>query len=306
MKKWTIIVENEFKAHSEPKIITISSIFLRNILIALSVFLFISLSIFTIAKFYHLEPNALYSLNAKKQMLLSSLEEKNNYIDSLIDQMESFIAFEKKLRTFSNLQPLSEDIRKLGIGGYEIEDKRIKNINGDIKKVLKNLDNRLYQINNIVEFETNNIKDAEINIKEQYNLLKHKPSIMPTYGWITSKFGYRIDPMSGKRHFHAGIDIANDPGTPIYAPADGKVIFVGVLSGYGNVLKIDHGYGYVTVYAHLKKILVRKGQTIKRHQKIALMGNSGKSTGPHLHYEVRIFNKKINPFGFIDRDTVIR
>jgi len=246
------------------------------------------------------------TLNAKKTFLYSSLENNNIYIDSLMKDINNFVDFEKRLRILSNLDPISEDIRKLGVGGYDVEDKRIQNVDGSIKKVIKNLDNRLFQINNIINFESNNITDEKINLDEQYKLLKHKPSIMPTYGWITSPFGYRIDPVSKKRHFHAGIDIANDRGTPIYAPADGTVIFVGVLSGYGNVLKIDHGYGYITVYGHLKRILVKKGEKITRHQKIALMGNTGKSTGPHLHYEVRIFNKKINPFGYIDKDTVVQ
>ena len=144
------------------------------------------------------------------------------------------------------------------------------------------------------------------SLEKHYDLLKHKPSVMPVNGWITSKFGTRTDPFTKKSDFHPGIDIANDESTPIYAPADGKVIFTGNLSGYGKVIKIDHGYGYITLYGHLRKILVKNGDSISRHQKIALMGSTGKSTGPHLHYEVRIFNKKMDPFQYIDRDSIIQ
>ncbi len=306
MKKWTIIIENEFMGNHKPKIFCITSSQMRNIAVVLISIAVFSAGVFVIAKVNHLDPNAKFSLNARKYMLIRDVQNKNTHIDNLIGNMESFVMMEKSLRTLANLEPVPEDVRKLGIGGYTVSDSRIEHIDGSMKKVLTNLDNRLFQAQNIIDFEVDNVDDININLSEQYNLLKHKPSIMPTYGWITSKFGERKDPFTGKKEFHPGIDIANDYNTPIYASADGEVIYAGVLSGYGNVIKIDHGYGYITMYAHLKKILVSNGTKVSRHQLIAKMGSTGKSTGPHLHYEVRLFNKKTDPFKFIDRDTVVR
>ena len=306
MKKWTIILENEFKGDHCPKTVVITEKQVKIFITIITIVFTFSLGIFGIAKFNHLEPNAKIALNARKEMLIREICSKNMYIDGLIDNMEKYVNMEKNLRVLANLEPLPDDIRKLGVGGYTVTDKRIEGIDPGIKKIVNNLDSRLFQAMNIIKLEKSNIEDININFSEQCNHLKHKPSIIPTNGWITSKFGIRKDPLSKKIKFHHGLDIANDYNTPIYASANGEVIFTGTLSGYGNSIKIDHGYGYNTFYGHLKTILVKVGDKVNRHQQIALMGNSGRSTGPHLHYEVRIFNKKIDPFDFIDRDTVVR
>ena len=306
MKKWTIILENEFKGDHCPKTIVITEKQVKIFISVITIVFIFSLGIFGIAKINHLEPNAKFALNARKEMLIREICSKNMYIDGLIDNMEKYVNMEKNLRILANLEPLPDDIRKLGVGGYTVTDKRIEDIEPGIKKIINNLDSRLFQAMNIIKFEKTNIEDININLSEHHNHLKHKPSIMPTKGWITSKFGIRKDPLSKKIQYHHGLDIANDYNTPIYASANGEVVFTGTLSGYGNSIKIDHGYGYNTFYGHLKTILVKVGDKVDRHQQIALMGNSGRSTGPHLHYEVRIFNKKIDPFDFIDRDTVVR
>lgn len=306
MKKWTIILENEFKGDHCPKTVVVTEKQVKMLITIIAIVFTFSFGIFGIAKINHLEPNAKFALNAKKEMLIRDIHSKNIYIDGLIANIEKYVNMEKNLRILANLEPLPDDIRKLGVGGYTVTDKRIDDIEPGIKKIINNLDSRLFQAMNIIKFEKSNIEDINVNLSEQYNHLKHKPSIMPTKGWITSKFGVRKGPLSNKIEFHHGLDIANDYNTPIYASANGEVIFTGTLSGYGNCIKIDHGYGYSTFYAHLKEILVKVGDKIDRHHQIALMGSSGRSTGPHLHYEVRIFNKKINPFGFIDRDTVVR
>lgn len=305
MRKWTIIVENEF-ATSKPLVFVVTKKMLNiTSAIVLSV-LAVSLSVYGVAKMNNLDADALYRLQAQNRYLVSSLEKSNHYITSLIGRMDRFVSIEKKIRTLANLAEIPEDVRKLGIGGYDIEDKRISTLNTETKKMIGNLDSRLYQAKNVVDFEYNSIADVKASLEKHYDALKHKPSIMPTNGWVTSKFGPRTDPFTKKSDYHPGVDIANDESTPIYAPADGQVIFTGNLAGYGKVIKIDHGYGYITLYGHLRKILVKNGDKVTRHQKIALMGSTGKSTGPHLHYEVRIFNKKMDPFQYIDRDSIVQ
>jgi len=306
MKKWTFIIENEYNGNSRPFAFTITAAALRNISLAVLSILVFSLGLYTVAKIYHLDPNAKYNLSAKKNLINNQISQKNEYVNRLMERMENIIVLEKHMRVLANLDPIPSDVRDLGIGGYRVVDKRINSINGSTREMINNLDSRLYQVENIINFEKRNIDDIKINLSQEHELLKHKPSTMPTRGWVTSKFGNRTHPITGKSEMHRGLDIANDFNTEIYAPADGKVVFSGRLPGYGRVLKIDHGYGYQTIYAHLNRYLVRKGDIVTRHQKIGLMGNSGISTGPHLHYEVRIFNKRIDPMGFIDRDTVIR
>ena len=118
-------------------------------------------------------------------------------------------------------------------------------------------------------------------------------------GTITSTFGYRSDPFTGRAAFHAGMDFSGPEGTDIYAVAPGVVTYAGIKSGYGNVVEIDHGTGYVTRYAHARSVAVRVGDRVSRDQLIAFMGNTGRSTGTHLHYEVLQGNRQIDPSTFV-------
>lgn len=136
-------------------------------------------------------------------------------------------------------------------------------------------------------------------LSEKQNLLAATPSIKPSKGWFTSGFGYRISPFTGKPAMHNGLDIAASPGSPVYAPADGIVSFAGYDEGYGKLVSIDHGYGVVTRYGHNSQIYVQVGQKVNRWDIIAAVGNTGRSTGPHCHYEVRVNNVPVNPINFI-------
>ena len=134
--------------------------------------------------------------------------------------------------------------------------------------------------------------NLEETVKEFTAVLAATPSIWPLIdngsGWISSNFGSRRDPFTGKQAFHSGIDIGIWSGTPVVATADGIVSFSGEKAGYGNVVDIDHGYGYQTTYAHNQKLIVHNGQRVKRGEVIAYSGNTGRSTAPHLHYEVKV------------------
>jgi murein DD-endopeptidase MepM/ murein hydrolase activator NlpD len=131
------------------------------------------------------------------------------------------------------------------------------------------------------------------------SLLNSTPSIRPARGWLVSKFGYRISPFTGKAAMHNGIDIAAAPGTPIFAPADGIVTFAAFDETYGKLIAIDHGYGIMTRFGHNSQIYVQVGQKVKRWDVIAAIGNTGRSTGPHCHYEVRLNNVPIDPSNYI-------
>lgn len=127
------------------------------------------------------------------------------------------------------------------------------------------------------------------------------PRMWPAHGQLTSGFGWRSDPVHGTTRFHAGIDIANDPGTPIHAVAAGRVVAAGDSSGYGRAITIDHGFGITTVYAHCTTLRVREGDLVKKGDYIATMGSTGKSTGPHLHFELRIDESAHDPIRYLPR-----
>ncbi len=136
-------------------------------------------------------------------------------------------------------------------------------------------------------------------LSQQKALLSSIPSFSPVDGWVTSGFGQRISPFTGETGIHQGIDIAAPVGTPILAPADGVVIFTGAKAGFGNFIMIAHGYGVVTRYGHNHTNMVQPGQKVSRGEQIATVGMSGRTTGPHVHYEVVVNGKTENPQKFI-------
>jgi len=129
--------------------------------------------------------------------------------------------------------------------------------------------------------------------------LASMPSIWPTKGWLTSRFGPRVSPFTGRRQMHAGLDIATAMGSPILAPADARVSYVGRKGPLGNTLILDHGFGVKTIYGHTKEIKVKPGESVERGQEIASVGSSGRSTGPHLHYVVEVKGKARDPLDYI-------
>lgn len=137
------------------------------------------------------------------------------------------------------------------------------------------------------------------SLSERQSLLNATPNIKPARGWITSRFGYRLNPFTGKQAMHAGIDIAAAPGSPVYAPADGIVTFASYDESYGKLVSIDHGYGVSTRFAHNSQIYVHVGQKLSKWDVIAAVGNTGRSTGPHLHYEVRISGTPVDAMNFV-------
>ena len=137
------------------------------------------------------------------------------------------------------------------------------------------------------------------HISKQRELFRYTPSIWPCKGMISSPYGVRFHPIFNMKFFHRAIDIANKKNTPIVATADGVVVFSGWMRGYGNVIAIEHGQKYRTVYAHLAKNLVNKGEFVTKGQEIGKMGNTGRSTGPHVHYELHLNKRPINPMKYL-------
>ena len=161
------------------------------------------------------------------------------------------------------------------------------------------LDLRLDNVRDEARRRERSLRELQELLADQRSLLRSLPSIWPTRGWVTSGFGPRVSPFTGERAMHEGIDVATAAGAEILAPADGVIVFSGTRGGYGKMLILDHGYGVETRYGHNAENLVTVGQKVKRGQKIATVGNTGRSTGPHLHYEVRLNGIPENPRRYI-------
>lgn len=172
-----------------------------------------------------------------------------------------------------------------GIGGMEPRGERLEDDLGALQEQLKGL--------------VNNMDRLEVGLDERQLKLSSMPTIAPVKGIYTSSFGYRKDPFTGKRAFHQGIDITAPKGRAVQAPGDAVVIKAGRAAGYGKVVYLAHGFGLVTRYGHLSKIEVKPGQKVRRGDTIARVGNTGRSTGTHLHYEVRLNGQAVNPLGYV-------
>jgi murein DD-endopeptidase MepM/ murein hydrolase activator NlpD len=164
---------------------------------------------------------------------------------------------------------------------------------GELKSIVSNLNN--YSLVNDTSLKVKTF-DKELNL-----LLDSIPTIWPTTGRISDTFGIRLDPFTRRKTFHYGIDIAAGYGTNIKSSAAGKVVQTGYLSGYGRAVKIDHGRDLYTLYGHTSKLLVKKGQYVKKGEVIAKVGSSGRSTGPHLHFEILLQNSPIDPLLYLEK-----
>ncbi len=245
----------------------------------------------------------LRTLKAENEFLNKKLEEISNKFKSLNAQVDSLAKQNNELRVAANLPSISEDEALLGVGGGEYNnsvDFLTENSGINLKSALSYLD----EVSRKVSFEKEQYLAIKSKLKENKQLYEAIPAIKPANGELTAHgFGMRFHPILHVRKMHAGVDIIVDRGSPVFASGAGKVDFVGRRGGYGLTIEIDHGFGYRTIYAHLSKALVRRGQKVNRGSLIAKSGNSGLSTGPHLHYEVHHNGIKVNPEDFFFNDV---
>jgi murein DD-endopeptidase MepM/ murein hydrolase activator NlpD len=227
----------------------------------------------------------------------SSLKEKvkslaNDY-KLLSDELNNVRDFSDQLRLAANLEPLTIEERLLGIGGKK--NISFSGFGADIDEALDIID----EVKTKFEFEKSNYETISAKLKTNSELFESIPAIIPTKGtYSVQSYGNRLHPILKVYRKHNGLDILNDIGTPVKSTGKGKVVFLGNKGGYGLAIEIDHGFGYRTIYGHLSKSLVKEGQTVKRGDLIAKSGNSGLSSGPHLHYEVLHNGQNLNPADF--------
>lgn len=187
----------------------------------------------------------------------------------------------------------------VGGGALELQKALKEGLSAEKERLLERMYQDLRRLEREVALREQSFKALTDYLKRQKDRLAATPSIWPTRGFVTSKYGRRKSPFTGRRQFHAGIDIAAPPGTSIVAPADGVVSYAGKLAGYGRAIVIDHGFGLKTFYGHNRRNKVKRGQRVKRGQVIGYVGSSGYSTGSHLHYEVLVKGAPVDPLKYI-------
>lgn len=242
------------------------------------------------------------------ERLRKQTKEQKLEIDSLVDKvnkisirMEELNQLDKNIRTMASIEDRRYKGQLLGIGGSINEETRIASrAESDQKKVIAKIQQNVDQLSKDAHDQKNSFNELLRYLREQRSIIAATPSIWPVQGWVTSEFGYRTSPLTGTREFHKGIDIALRAGVQIAAPADGIVSDVFYDREMGHTVKIDHGHGIATWYGHLAKSGVTQGVVVKRGDLIGYVGNTGRSTGSHLHYSVFLNGVPVNPRRYLN------
>ena len=247
----------------------------------------------------------LVKLRHESKIRKIQFEKFTQQVKNFETEMVRLERFEKKLRVITALENSPRSIEKnWGVGGpYGLSTNSFTTAMGrGAANMVERLSNGLDHLGKQAKIQSISFQELDNFFKNQKSLLSSTPSIWPIRGWVTSGFGFRKSPFTGLREKHEGWDIAARNGSPVRTTADGVVVVEGREYGYGNLVEIDHGYGRVTRYGHNSKNLVKVGDRVKRGQVIALVGNTGRSTGPHLHYEVLLNGVPANPKNYILED----
>ncbi len=238
--------------------------------------------------------------------VISNIDVIQSRLKELDRQILDIEQKDRAVRSYAGMPEVDQDIRKLGIGGVAIKDPNtFDNLAPAVSKEISELHLDIEKLSRQVNFELASYETIYERVKSDIDRIRHIPSIRPVNGgFLNSSFGYRQDPIDDVRRFHQGQDITVPTGTPIFAPADGIVKRAYYIGGFGNHIKIEHNSGYSTTFAHLSKIFVRHGQKIKRGDVIGETGNTGRSTAPHLHYEVHYRGTPKNPIDYFFTQAV--
>ncbi len=235
----------------------------------------------------------------------------NTKIDALQLKLIKLAKLEQKIRSIAGGQAEIEGLSDYGMGG-SLSDSPIDRIDGidglgTDDALIEGLNEAVDRLDKATLDRSEEFNALWATLREIKQIQDSTPSIRPIEGgWISSRFGYRNSPFSGRREFHSGVDIANHIGTPVKATAGGTVTYAGSRGLLGNSVIIDHGFGISTKYGHLSCINVKVGQAVKRGRVIGEVGTSGRSTGPHLHYEVRLNNIPVNPSKYMGYDLAVK
>lgn len=325
-KSYTLIL---FSNGTEtPKSISVSGRTLASLTTVFAISLLISVSAAVDYVQLLLEKNHAHWLRVENEYLRAQFKEVEGKLSTLESGLERVDNFSKKLRLITNTEASNDRLLELqvptqkqqeqqpttttsvlrwpaNIGPIESSFNKQDYVGNNelagqaIKSEYSSIAVRLEQVTTGAEAAEKEVLQLWKDLSDKNEILETTPSISPTLGWVSSSFGSRLSPFTGDLSQHRGLDIAADMGTPIRAPASGLVTAASMDPGYGKFVTIDHGHGIVTRYGHCSQLYVKAGQRVRRGDVIGAVGSTGRSTGPHLHYEVRLQGVPVNPERYI-------
>lgn len=242
-------------------------------------------------------------LAREKALLAAELADLRERVDGLDRALAELTTKDERYRLIAGLPPIPDEIRRVGIGGPGTgvpEETPLWTLDPEVGERVFALSYDLHALSRRARLLSESLREATDSLRAHRHLLEATPSILPAAGLLTSGFSRaRRHPIHNRTLPHEGIDISAPAGTPILAAADGRVTFVGWKSGYGQMVEVDHGHGFVTRYAHASRVLVRRGETVERGEAIALVGRTGLATAPNLHYEILVDGRPVNPLSYV-------
>ena len=276
------------------KKITVPKIFIRNVLIASIIAVVVTLYVVYDYASIKRDRAELTSLRAQIKEQSQQFQDLATKIDAFSDHMEELRQVDRKIRSLAYETGRDKKL-PLGIGGSDKET-RIKDLlDKDHDKIIMGMRKNIEKLNQDAKEREKSFNELLVYLQEQKSIIASTPSLWPVTGWITSEFGPRQSPFTSAVEFHKGLDISTRFGKEIIAPADGLVIGVGYDAEDGNHIKMAHGHGFDTAYLHLSRAAVKQGMRVKKGQIIGYVGDTGRSTGSHLHYSVFVNNVPVNP-----------
>ncbi|WP_321481332.1 peptidoglycan DD-metalloendopeptidase family protein [uncultured Bacteroides sp.] len=243
-------------------------------------------------------------LRTENSRLLAQYNVLSHRLDEALGVLQDVQQRDDNLyRVIFQADPISPAIRQAGYGGTNRYEHLMDMANADL---VVNTTQKLDLLRKQLYIQSKSFDDVVEMCKNHDEMLKCIPAIQPVSNKdlrkTASGYGMRIDPIYGTAKFHGGMDFSAHPGTPVYATGDGVVVKMGWETGYGNTIEIDHGFGYRTIYAHLRDYRTKLGKKVLRGEVIGGVGSTGRSTGPHLHYEVHVKGKRVNPVNYYFKD----
>jgi murein DD-endopeptidase MepM/ murein hydrolase activator NlpD len=299
IKNFTFLVFDDYK-YREVKSFKFNINYL--IMIGSVLLLFIIFSIFSCIFFlkYFSERSNMLNYKAKNKELRIKMEEYDKSLAAINEKLTNLKIYEAQVENALKLTKDNLGNVNLSVGGKEFNSYKDYNILSNLKEkeLFRQLDQVIEALNSEVDKRAEVLKKSLFELETLHLRWSSTPTITPAEGYLSSNFGYRISPFTGYRVIHSGVDIAAKYGSPVRAAADGIVVFTGYKPFYGNMVVIDHSNGYLTRYGHCSRSLVKEGDFVKKGDAIAKVGSTGRSTGPHVHYEVLINGVPVNPVVF--------
>lgn len=279
--------------------ITLSLRFINAIIF--SIVLLVTLVLLGIAFFFMFNTTVrtAYTYKEENRRLITQLKDYDSKLSSIEVELSSVKGLEAQVRSMLDIVPASDSL--LIPGDALHRSNQSLSLLGDVtaEMLIGNVNSKINNITNALSFSESYVNGVFDDILSLKLLVSSTPTLWPARGWLTSQFGYRITSFSTRRTFHEGIDIGSPYGSGVYSTADGIIIYAGYRVGYGNLVVVDHGYGYTTRYGHNSILTVEEGDFVKKGDVIAKIGSSGRSTGPHTHYEVLINGMPVDPTPFL-------